>query len=455
MRLQGILFFLIMLSAMAFAQAAPNTTQNDSGPGGKDVIIETQNQTIPVPTGCTLGFNDTINVRALDNQLRPVEGAQVTVNYQLDKTTGKGRVTSPPRMTGKDGNASFQIRNLETQAAHLDCNVQINLSIGGKNYSRTITAQNHPLINDFKLDLHQMLVQVIDENGQRITNATVTVNNNDKGTEGGYAEFRVPAGTVRVFASYGGGKTEHITKINNDTLVTIQLRFYSLTVRVTDEKENPLAASVLLDEMRYDLNESGTLHIPRLPEGLHTARIEYGGMRITRDLDLTMDNEYGIVFDMAPPVIKKVTAVQNPDHVKVTIVAEDEGRFASGDSVDYITVTYETVEGKKERAVVYQNKPHEYVAQIPLSAVSQEAVFTAEVRDGAGNGATITGRHLLEGAPDGPGDPGGEEEPDSTDTVQPPPVNDGPPLFHIIGGILILVIVFYAVYRLKFKKDES
>lgn len=446
---------LIIITGLIFATA----TDSDFGPGGRSNVTD-EITYIPAPptTDCNISYTDIINVRALDGRGRPVEGAVVRVTYQLDQTTGKGYFTTQPKLTGRDGNISFTITNRETKHENLDCNVLVSLSAGGRNFSTIVTAQNHPSFIDFFLDVYSLRVIVVDERNSAINGAGVSINNINKTTDFGIADFKVFAGINRVFVRYLDGKREAEVNVQNDTTLTVQLAFYRMSIFTTDEYDNPLKAKITLDEKEYETDARGELKLEKVVGPLHTAFVDYGGRRKVIEMDLEKEEGYSVYFDISPPKIQGITVLEEGNKLKIRIDVEDEGRFASGVSSSDIVVRYATETGGTRKATVYQSGSGRYVAEVPVGEGITELAFSISISDKDGNSVSAEGVHKLSYAGTVPANqtqpplqPGSEN--DSAQAAPSVIPDTGLPLHYIIGGIIILVVVFYAVYRLKFKKE--
>ncbi len=456
MRILILVIFLLAILSFAFAE------ENTSGAGGHDIV--TEGFTIPpapASNGCDAMYEDTVNVRALDGKSRPIEGASVRLRYQIDKSTGKGYFTTLPRLTGKDGNASFAIKNLENNPANVDCTITISVSLDGRNFTNNIKAQNHPTIIDFNLDVYSLRVVVTDEKNSAINGALVFVNNRNKTTVNGISDFKVFKGDTRIFVKYLDGKEEKEVSVNNDLITSIQLTFYKLKIFTTDDKESPLKTSVTIDDKEYETDGSGQLKIDKIVGQYHSVVIKYQGREKKLDLNLVENSEYNIAFDLAPPKINDIKVLEEANKLRVLISTSDEGKFASGISASDVNVLYITENGGTKKVAVYQSKPSQYSAEIPVAQGLTEISFTVDIKDKDGNKVSAEGTHKL-GTSDqnnntnntnsnNSGNNG--ETGDSTGNDTPPSSNVGVPLHYIVGGIIILAVVFYAVYRLKFKKE--
>ncbi|MBS3068293.1 hypothetical protein J4450_06315 [Candidatus Micrarchaeota archaeon] len=448
------LILALLIISSIFAQS------NDTGPGGHDVVTDTPTVVIPPDSldSCDAGFVDTLNIRALDTKLRPIEGASVTVTYQLDKSTSKGYFTTPPRLTSKNGNVTVTIRNLEKIQSQVDCDIKIDVTLDGKSFSKAITAENHPSFIDFKIDVFTLRVLVVDERNSAISGAEVFVNNRSKITEGGIADFKVFGGKSRVFVKYLGGKEESEVDVTDDLTTTVQLIFFKLKIYTTDENDDPLSTKITIDDKTYD--SSGELNLDKIIGQYHTAMINYQGREKTIDLDLAENTEYSAAFDISSPKIKRVDVFEEGNKIRVVITTEDEGQFASGVAASDVSVRYISETGGTKKIAVYQNKPNQFTAEIPVPTGFNEISFTVDVKDREGNSVSAEGLHKLSGGSSSNGANGGGTGPNfpnpknQTDGPDQPPSSDqGLPLHYIIGGIIILVVVFYVVYRLKFKKE--
>ena len=449
------LFFVLLIGMAAiFAQTS------DTGAGGHDIVTDTPPAIIPPPPpgSCKAEFVDTLNVRALDKKLRPVEGASVTVTYQVDKSTGKGYFTTPPKLTGKDGNITITIRNLEKIQSRVDCEITVDVTLDGKSFSKTVTAENHASFIDFSIDVFTLRVLVVDERNSAITGAEVFVNNRSKMTEFGIADFKVFGGKSRVFVKYLGGKEETEVDVTDDLTTTTQLIFYKLKIHTTDENEDPLNTKITIDDSNYD--SSGELSLDKIIGQYHTATINYQGREKTVDLDLAENTEYSAAFDTSSPKIKKVDVFEEGNKLRVVTTTEDEGKLASGVAASDVSVRYISETGGTKKIAVYQNKPNQFTAEIPIPTGLNEISFTIDVKDREGNSVSAEGLHKLAGSTGnggtnggGPNFPTNNKTNQSGNGDQPPPSDQGLPLHYLIGGIIILAVVFYAVYRLKFKKE--
>jgi len=137
------------------------------------------------------------------------------------------------------------------------------------------------------------------------------------------------------------------------------------------------------------------------------------------------------------------------------IKARDEGKFASGISASDITVLYITETGGTKKVAVYQSKPNQYSAEIPVAEGLTEISFSVDIKDKDGNRVSAEGTHKLGSAGSTNTSNGTTNTSDNgkANGSTQPASDGGVPLHYIIGGIIILAVVFYAVYRLKFKKE--
>ncbi len=436
---------LTIVLLFAFCSFVFADNSGDLGAGGKDNITDTVNVIEPPSTNCNLSYYDVINVRALDAYLRPVQNAFASVRYQVDKSTGKGFFTTPKKPTGESGNVSFFIRNQEAIPSNLDCNVYVFLTFQGANYSKKVIAQSHPSFIDFNLDAYILRVLVVDEHNSAINGATVFVNDLNQTTSNGMTEFKVLKGNTRIFVKYLEGKAEDTIDVKNDSTFTVQLVFYKLKINVLDDRGNPLDARVTIDDSDYQAS-NGELSFGKFVGQYHTAVVEYGGKQKTLDLDLAENSEYDAYFDSGAPRIENVNVVEENGKLKVVVIADDPGKYPSGLPSSAASLRYVTPDGGSKKISFYQSKPSEFVAEIPVASGMSEISFTIEIRDKENNKAIAEGLHKL--SPN-------SQNASSSDSGQAGnnTPSDGIPLHYIVGGIIILLVVFYAVYRLKFKKE--
>jgi len=398
---------------------------------------------------CKAGFTDNLTIRTLDKSLRPVEGANVTITYQLDETTAKGYYTAPVKTTNENGIVNYtNIKNLETFDSKVDCDIGINLTFDKKKIAKKVEALAHQQVIDFVLDAYRIFIKVIDEKGKPIDNALVWINERKKTSKNGTVELAALAGETRVYAKYLDGKTEQVIEVINDTTLTLQFTFYDLMISVRDDKDIPLQSTIKVGDSTYQTNDEGELSLTKLVGPYKNVRIIYESKEKVLDIDLTSHNRYLVVFDNSKPTIKNVNVIEEPDKIKVVITAVDEGEGPSGIADNGVSVHYVTETGATKKATVYQSKKGEYTSEIPIKPTMTEVVFTVEVKDNEKNRVIAEGKHVLPQPENLDNKTSGQNGGNLPNT----PNTGDIPMHFIIGGILILMIVIYVVYRYVFKK---
>ncbi|MBI5046765.1 hypothetical protein HZC07_03465, partial [Candidatus Micrarchaeota archaeon] len=152
--------------------------------------------------GCS-GYIEDFNVRVLDAQLRPIEGAGVSITYDRGSGFGTQYFTTPVNYTDVNGLAPYRVVNQGTNTRTIDCNIIANASAGGRSNTTIVIAQQHGNpIDVFLSDVYPVRFYVKDQFGAGIVNASVTIGNITRKTDGqGLAKFYYKKGNYSYLAS--------------------------------------------------------------------------------------------------------------------------------------------------------------------------------------------------------------------------------------------------------------
>ena len=85
--------------------------------------------------GCA-NYTDSFSVLVLDGNLRPIQGAAVTVTFDRGASFGSQYFTTQPNYTGTDGTLRYTILNQGTSTRPIDCTITINATASGENARR-------------------------------------------------------------------------------------------------------------------------------------------------------------------------------------------------------------------------------------------------------------------------------------------------------------------------------
>ncbi len=386
---------------------------------------------------CEPGFEETINIKVIDAHYRPIEGASVNVTYQKDQSTGKGYVTTNTQYTGADGKVTEDVRNTETFASKVKCDITIQAGYDGVIVERKITAGSHPAEIQLRFENAYVLgLKIVDRFGQPIANTKVRINEMYKNTsETGYIGIIVNSGIVDIAVPYLHGVLAEEIEVADDTVYTLQTRVYPFKLSVVDDAGQPLVAQIFVDSDEY--YDTGA-YIEEMALPTPYVAVVYGSLEKTVAVNLAEESDYTVSFDLTPPEITNVNIVRDEDDLKITFYISDPNYLASGPNLDETTLTY-SISGVTQTAVPYAESGA-YAVEIPAPPVNTLLRFTITTHDMEGNMNTVTGEYLI--TP--------EEEPPPTEeengeTVVPEE-EGGDNTLLIIVGVIVVLAVAYAIW---------
>lgn len=398
---------------------------------------------------CNTSYTDELNIRALDAMNRPLANVSIIVYYQLSSSSGKGYVTSTPKLTNENGAIYIKIQNLEEQENHLDCDMVITAEYGDKTKQRTITANYHPNLVDLQLDVYSLFVTVKDQNNQRLEGALISVDLFEAYTnENGWAVLRIGTGEKVLYTKYRGAERENTLTIDSDEEFEVSFFLSDLILTVTDDDGNPLEAKIIFELDEYYTDAEGKATIPDIGTYDPEITVEYGDKYKYPEIDLSRENEYDVIFDFNAPNITNVKEKEEGEITILLITIEDEGNNPSGVNADSLSVHYDPGTGWKQ-AKVYSKGGSLYAAEIGTVLKDTVILFEIYVEDNDGNSKSITGQYssvggTINGNDDGNGggnDSNGEE-------------------LDLCGiglnliGLLLVVTILYFLYSKFIKKEE-
>jgi hypothetical protein len=395
---------------------------------------------------CAPGFTDTLNIKVIDSKYRPISGAAVNITYQKDETTGKGYVTSTTQYTGEDGKVSIIARNTEVIERRVECDITISAEYDGVIVERVVEAQAHSAEMQVQFeDAYLLNLKVVDRYGQPIGNTQVRINDLYRNTtEEGYIAIVVNGGTVEIAVPYLGAVITREIEMGNDLTYTLQARAYALSLDVVDDRGDPLAAQITVEEEET----MGTgVEIEGLAITNPYVRVVYGSVEKFPQIDLTQGGEYTVSFDLTPPEITNVEVGREGEDLKIRFFLQDPNLLASGADTDSTTVSY-IVSGVTQDAVPYAESGA-YVAELPAPPENTLLRFTITAYDEEGNMNTVNGEYLVtpevENEPEsGSEEGGGMEMPE-----------EGGMILLVLGAIVVLVIAYVVISYFRGLSEEE
>ena len=218
-----------------------------------------------------------VTVLVQDGVGEPLEGADVTIDGE-------------EATTGEDGTATFELEDGEyTVTAELDgyTDDSTTVTVDGEETDATLTLH----------ELHTLTVDVTDEDGDAIADATVAVDDQEATTDDdGSVSFALPDGEYTVTAEQDGYEDAEadVTIDGDDESVSLTLAavtdLHTLTVEVQDQDGEPLAdATVSVDGEQVTTDADGIATV-ELEDGEYTVTAEKDGYE-EASTDVTIDGE--------------------------------------------------------------------------------------------------------------------------------------------------------------------
>ncbi|MEW6035757.1 MAG: hypothetical protein AB1529_04035 [Candidatus Micrarchaeota archaeon] len=408
----------------------------------------------PAQAAC-IGYNDTFDVRVLDGSLKPVEGAAITVKYDRGSTFGEQYFTTPMKYTDASGKVHYDIFNQGTLARKIDCNIEINATAGGASKKMTVVANEHgPVVDVILNDVYLMRFYVRDQLRAPLQNATVTIgalsNRTDKD---GMVKYYLKKGVHQYFASYQTASQPGSLNVTNETAFEIIFTYYKVGIDISDDAGKPIDASItILNETA--LMEGGHYGNDRLFGEMVPYTIDYRGI-VTEDvLYPASEPIVQLRYDLNAPLIKGITPDYSGGRFKLHIEATDPNQYASGLDVSSVKVQYKIEPSDASTpwssAVVFTAGRSNFTADFPELPPNKLVSFRVELKDKTGNRAEQEGKFSTFATGPGPGNQTNNTQ-NQTNTQPPPQQEQGIPLIYIIGGVIVLILGVYLVFRIKSK----
>jgi hypothetical protein len=403
-----------------------------------------------------IGYNDTFQVRVLDGKLRPVQNAIVTVTYDRGTSFGDKYFTTQPRYTDQNGLVDMAIYNQGTTSRAIDCAITINGSIGGASKSVKVTANVHGSPVDVKLDVYPLRFFVRDQFGFPLANASVTLDNKTNRTgEDGSIAYTLAKGNHSYLANYLDASQDGTMPITGDSDFVVKFTFYRISVDVTDDSGNPLAATITILNKTLAISDGHFENEKTFGEAI-SYEVRYMGLESSGDIIPTKNPDAKVVFDIHSPVIMNITADALSDRPRLTMTISDPGPYGSGVDFSALEVIYRLEPADEstpwDNAVAFTTGRDKVTAEFPKLPADRVIRFRIDAKDKAGNKAEVEGKFTTFSAE---AENATNITQNQTNTQGNQPQPQGLPLSYIVAGVIIIVLVVYLVIHIKSKAPNG
>ncbi|MFA6214249.1 MAG: hypothetical protein WC717_03150 [Candidatus Micrarchaeia archaeon] len=387
-------------------------------------------------------YTENLTVQVFDYTLRPVEGAQAYVEYELSSV--RGNVKTKPKLTDSTGHTIILFTNYEeipneTSYAYTlfvkygDQLVTASLiAAGGEN--KTYNKRTYTMM----VESHIAFVRVLDQKGKPLV-ANVTADGKTKQTgEFGSTFFALPPGNYTIKVERNDLVKNVPLVIGNSTgdrSIDVVLSYYPLNVHVQDDMRRPLPAQVDVNGVGRAADGDGWARFENITTESPQVIVTYGQGIKRLQPNLQSSTSLEVTFDLGSPAIKEQYSSLSDSGVgTIRFFVEDAGPEASG--IDTVSVSYE-IGGVQDTISVYTISYNSFEAKIPAQPAGTLVKYTITVHDREGNSAVGSGNYVVPRAGSAP----------SANTSSPPPAmpefsfipNEG-----IFVGIVVLTVLAYA-----------
>lgn len=401
---------------------------------------------------CIPGFTDYITVQVVDSNSRLMDGANVYIKYQLDKTTNHGFVDTKNYTTDSSGTLNITIHNIETDPDKVDCDFTVHASYGKSSASGSYTVGARPSQIVLSLDAYPVTLKITDQFKSPISGARVWINGVERVSDKyGLVSAYVNPGPVSVLVEYLDGTLQDSLQVDSDYYNVIPLQIYAMSINVLDDSGKPLVANATVGGENYTSDENGTIAVSRIMNFAPQAKITYGNLEKDIEIDLRIKTKYNAIFDFTPPKIGEVSITQTKKASKLIIPISDSSAYASGIASGGVAVKYKAGDsGNWVDISTYLAGKDKYAAEIPIQKPDTIVHFSVDAKDNDGNRAHLEGEFVSSSTSQNSTIqiPQDNSSANSSTTVSPSEVKSEEfPTLYAVVGFIILVVVIYAVYR--------
>ena len=386
------------------------------------------------------GYTEKIVVQAFDQSLRPIEGAQAYVNYQLNAVSGFTK--TKPKATNASGEVELVFTDYEEIGDSTDKTYTLYVKYGDQLRTYGLIAgegarrsDGFRAISETSLLSYVVHVTVTDQMGRPLA-ARVTAGPQTKVADAsGTATFQLPLGNYSVRAELNDAARTRQVTLDADRAVSMEIDQYPLRVRVTDDARKPLGATVEVDGKLKATDTEGYAFFENISSQNVEVVVKYGESFKRLVVDLSSQPATEVTFDLTRPVIKELhAAISKSGSAVVSLYVEDQGPLASG--IDTVSLSYE-IDGVENKIPAYAVGYNAFEARIPARPPKTFVKYNVKVSDKEGNVVYGSGTYVvpLEGgtAPAGNGSP------------TTPAVVKGAPI-GIEGVVIIIVVIALVAY---------
>ncbi len=339
------------------------------------------------------GYTQRMQVQVFDQGFRPVEGAQVYVDRQINAVIGNGK--TKPVATGLNGTADIIFSSYEELEGQTDYIYTLYAKYGDQVKSAKLIVTNSSQVRVYSLQVgaYYAFVTVHDQFGKALR-ARVTAGNTTRETDSsGTARFQLPPGRYNIRAEINGATRNRDVSLSADQAVDIEFPLYTVSVKVLDDFRSPLAAQVDLDGNAKNTTSDGTAAFANVSNEQPKITVRYNNSYRKLQPSLKKDTAFEVVFDLTAPVVQELHhSMQKNGEAAVDAYIQEPGASASG--ISSVVISYE-VGGVTTALPTYTIGYNSFEAKIPAAPKGTLVKYTVKATDKAGNSGFASGTYTI------------------------------------------------------------
>jgi hypothetical protein len=395
-------------------------------------------------------YSEKVLVQVFDQNLRPIEGAQIYAEHQLNDA--QGAVKTKPVLTNQSGLGEIVFTNYEQIESDVDYSYTLYVKYGGQLSTRSLIAsgdiKNVKVVSETSLKSYLLSVKVIDQRGSPLR-ARISVGGQNKTADySGSAFFQLPPGNFTVKAEIGDVVSTQGLVLSQDAAADFNIGLYGMEVEVTDDKGYPLVATVEAGGKKMKTGQDGRAVFYNLSDQYPAVNVKYNETIKKFNMDLERQPKLEVTFDMTSPVVKEMHAsIAKNGAGTLSVFVEDPGASSAG--IDSVSISYE-IDGVENRVPAYAIGYNTFEAKFPPQAPRTLVKYVVKVTDKEGNTAFGSGTYLV------PSDDTPKPNATTTKPVAPQPKPQQVGMETLVVGLVIFFAVAFAIfYYLRNRKGQG
>ncbi|MEM4348379.1 MAG: carboxypeptidase-like regulatory domain-containing protein [Candidatus Anstonellaceae archaeon] len=338
------------------------------------------------------GYTQKLLVQVFDQALRPVSGAEVYVEYQVNSVIGYAK--TKPKLTSENGTAEITFTSWEELESQTKYTYTLYVKYGSELKTANLVVEKPPRDRTYSMQVTAFfaVVHVRDQTGKPLS-AKITIGNKTLMTGiGKDAVFQLPPGKYNVRAEIDGTVKNADLILDKDQTVVIEIPRYKLEVQVLDDFARPLEAEVELETQKKNTIE-GLVRFENLTNERPQLTVRYNQSFKRMTLNLKTDDKVQIVFDRtAPKIADMYHSIQKSGEAVVNVYVQEPGSKASGIAT---VVLYYEIGNITSSVSAYTIGYNTYEAKIPPVPKDMPVRYTVKVTDREGNEGIASGTYTI------------------------------------------------------------